>query len=65
MYFSFDPSAEKTCEDLLVLALQTDPDNAEALQSLASVRMSQQRPDDAKVFLEKVWNSWKDLENGE
>ncbi|EIM90916.1 TPR-like protein [Stereum hirsutum FP-91666 SS1] len=59
----FDPAAEKTCEDLLELALQTDPDNVEALQSLASVRMSQQRPDDAKSLLEKSWNSWKNLEN--
>ncbi|KAJ7601783.1 hypothetical protein DFH06DRAFT_1489156, partial [Mycena polygramma] len=44
----FDPAAEKTCEDLLASALQTDPGNAEALQALASVRMSQQRQDEAK-----------------
>ncbi|KAH6909077.1 hypothetical protein BKA70DRAFT_224470 [Coprinopsis sp. MPI-PUGE-AT-0042] len=59
----FEPDAEKTCEDLLNLALQTDPDNPEALQALASVRMSQQRPDDAKQILEKAWTSWKDLDN--
>jgi hypothetical protein len=59
---SFEPEAEKTCEDLLEVALRTDPDNSEALQSLASVRMSQQRPDDAKQILEKVWTKWKDLE---
>ncbi|KAI0775219.1 TPR-like protein [Trametes elegans] len=58
----FDPAAEKTCEDLLNLALQTDPGNTEALQTLASVRMSQQRPDDAKVFLEQAWTQWKDLD---
>ncbi|OBZ72192.1 hypothetical protein A0H81_07962 [Grifola frondosa] len=58
----FDPSAEKTCEDLLNLALQTDPGNSEALQALASVRMSQQRPDDAKACLEQAWTIWKDLE---
>ncbi|KAI0635934.1 hypothetical protein C8Q77DRAFT_1100465 [Trametes polyzona] len=58
----FDPAAEKTCEDLLNLALQTDPGNAEALQTLASVRMSQQRPDDAKVCLEQAWSQWKDLD---
>ncbi|PIL35578.1 hypothetical protein GSI_02306 [Ganoderma sinense ZZ0214-1] len=57
-----DPAAEKTCEDLLNLALQTDPGNAEALQALASVRMSQQRPDDAKVCLEQAWSQWKDLD---
>ncbi|TCD69341.1 hypothetical protein EIP91_007897 [Steccherinum ochraceum] len=58
----FDPAAEKTCEDLLNLALQTDPGNTEALQSLASVRLSQQRPDDAKQCLEQAWVSWKDLD---
>jgi tetratricopeptide (TPR) repeat protein len=58
----FDPVAEKTCEDLLNLALQTDAGNAEALQALASVRMSQQRPEEAKACLEKAWMSWKDLD---
>ncbi|KAJ3503618.1 hypothetical protein NMY22_g18188 [Coprinellus aureogranulatus] len=58
----FEPEAEKTCEDLLNLALQTDPNNPEALQALASVRMSQQRPDDAKQCLEQAWSVWKDLE---
>ncbi|TBU48851.1 TPR-like protein [Dichomitus squalens] len=57
-----DPAAEKTCEDLLNLALQTDPGNTEALQALASVRMSQQRPDEAKVCLEQAWSQWKDLD---
>lgn len=46
------------------LALQTDPGNTEALQSLASVRLSQQRPDDAKACLEQAWTQWKDLEPG-
>lgn len=59
---SFEPEAEKTCEDLLKLALQTDRNNPEALQTLASVRMSQQRPDDAKQILEQVWTRWKDLD---
>ncbi|EDR08558.1 uncharacterized protein LACBIDRAFT_297372 [Laccaria bicolor S238N-H82] len=58
----FEPEAEKTCEDLLTFALQTDPNNPEALQALASVRMSQQRPDDAKQCLEQAWTAWKDLE---
>jgi len=58
----FDPNVEKTCEDLLSLALQTDAGNPEALQALASVRMSQQRPDDAKACLEKAWSAWKDLD---
>ncbi|KAL0061914.1 hypothetical protein AAF712_011198 [Marasmius tenuissimus] len=58
----FAPEAEKTCEDLLSSALRIDPDNSEALQALASVRMSQQRPDEAKQCLEKAWSSWKDLD---
>ncbi|KAE9407824.1 TPR-like protein [Gymnopus androsaceus JB14] len=58
----FAPEAEKTCEDLLETALKVDPNNSEALQSLASVRMSQQRPDDAKSCLEKAWMAWKDLD---
>lgn len=64
METSFEPEAEKTCEDLLNLALQTDPNNPEALQALASVRMSQQRPDDAKQCLEQSWSAWKDLDTG-
>ncbi|TFK40383.1 hypothetical protein BDQ12DRAFT_697745 [Crucibulum laeve] len=58
----FEPEAEKTCEDLLTLALQTDLGNPEALQTLASVRMSQQRPDEAKQCLEQAWTAWKDLD---
>ncbi|KAI0649106.1 hypothetical protein C8Q79DRAFT_1109415 [Trametes meyenii] len=58
----FDPAAEKTCEELLNLALQTDPGNTEALQSFASVRMSQQRPEEAKAYLEQAWSQWKDLD---
>ncbi|KAI0033067.1 TPR-like protein [Vararia minispora EC-137] len=58
----FDPDAEKTCEALLVRSLETDPGNAEALQALASVRMSQQRPDDARALLGQAWGKWKDLE---
>ncbi|KAJ7593135.1 hypothetical protein C8J56DRAFT_1162084 [Mycena floridula] len=58
----FEPEAEQKCEELLNQALQLDPGNAEALQTLASVRMSQQRQDDAKECLEKSWTAWKDLE---
>ncbi|KAG6862547.1 hypothetical protein C0995_000095 [Termitomyces sp. Mi166 len=58
----FEPDADKTCENLIAQALQVDPNNPEALQTLASVRMSQQRPDDAKECLEKAWTAWKDLD---
>ncbi|VDC04773.1 unnamed protein product [Peniophora sp. CBMAI 1063] len=58
----FDPGAENTCEALLARALNVSPGNAEALQALASVRMSQSRPEDAKALLEQSWLSWKDLD---
>jgi thioredoxin-like negative regulator of GroEL len=61
---SFDPAAESNCEELLKSALQVDPENTEALQTLASVRMSQQRPDEAKEILQKASLSWKDLDPG-
>ena len=61
---SFDPGAEKTCERLIDLALETDENNVEALQTLASVRLSQGRPDEAREYLERAWNGWKDLDLG-
>jgi Tfp pilus assembly protein PilF len=64
IYTSFEPEAEKTCEELLTMALQTDPGHPEALQALASVRMSQQRPEEAKQCLEQAWTAWKDLDLG-
>ena len=64
IYPSFEPEAEKTCEELLTMALQTDPGHPEALQALASVRMSQERPEEAKQCLEQAWTAWKDLDLG-
>jgi hypothetical protein len=61
---SFDPEAETTCERLMNLALQVDENNVEALQSLASLRLSQQKPDQAKQCLERAWGGWKDLDLG-
>jgi tetratricopeptide (TPR) repeat protein len=58
------PEAEQTCQDLLEKAKQVDPENVEALQMLASVRMSQSRPDEARQCLETAWAQWKDLEIG-
>ena len=61
---SFEPEAEKVCEELLTLALQTAPGHPEAIQALASVRMSQERPEEAKQYLEQAWTAWKDLDPG-
>ncbi|KAG8902744.1 hypothetical protein FRB99_004169 [Tulasnella sp. 403] len=56
----FEPQAESQCEALLQLALEIDPQNPEGLQTLASVRISQQRPDDARALAEQSWALWKD-----
>ncbi|KIJ54713.1 hypothetical protein M422DRAFT_240793 [Sphaerobolus stellatus SS14] len=58
----FEPEAEQTCETLADLALKTDPTSSEALQTLASIRMSQKRSDEAQQCAERAWESWKDLD---
>ena len=47
IYPSFDPSASSTCDALLSRALEIDPRHLETLQTLASVRLSQEKPDEA------------------
>lgn len=61
---SFDPEAENTCERLINLALEVDGNSVEGLQTLASVRLSQQRTDEARQCLERAWSGWKDLDLG-
>ena len=62
---SFEPDAESKCESYLNQALEIDSTNPEIFQSLASVRLSQQRNEDAKVALEKSLNLWiNDYEPG-
>ncbi|KAG6373495.1 TPR-like protein [Boletus reticuloceps] len=48
---SVDPAASTTCDALLSHALQIDPQHLEALQTLASVRLSQEKPDEALLAL--------------
>ena len=57
-----EPEAEQQCDSLIRLALQTDPSNPEALQTLASIRMSQERTEEAKQYAEQSWALWKDLD---
>jgi len=59
-----EDEAEINCESLLSLALQADPRNSEVLQSIASVRISQQRPEEARTYVEQAWGLWKDLPSG-
>ncbi|KAG1843804.1 hypothetical protein DFJ58DRAFT_717728 [Suillus subalutaceus] len=47
----FDPAASSTCDSLLADALQIDPHNLEALQCLASVRLSQEKTEEALAAL--------------
>jgi hypothetical protein len=63
-FYSMEEDAENNCETLLNLALQADPENSEVLQSIASVRMSQQRPEEARTYVEQAWGLWKDLSTG-
>ncbi|KAI5808701.1 hypothetical protein DFH27DRAFT_540694 [Peziza echinospora] len=56
-----EPNAEEMCEKLVTEALFAVPDSAEALQTLASVRISQSRPEDAQAALTRSYGLWKDL----
>ncbi|CAI2168923.1 1459_t:CDS:2 [Funneliformis geosporum] len=60
----FEEDAEQKCEEYLSKSLEIDPSNPEVYQLLASVRLSQQRNDDAKINLEKSLNLWINLDPG-
>ncbi|KAH7884753.1 hypothetical protein F5I97DRAFT_1891871 [Phlebopus sp. FC_14] len=47
----FDLAASNTCDTLVSQALQIDPQNLEALQTLASIRLSQEKPEEALIAL--------------
>lgn len=54
--------AESRCEKYVTEALLACPDSPEALQTLASIRISQIRLDDASAALSRSYKIWKDLE---
>ncbi|KAI5481447.1 TPR domain containing protein [Pseudohyphozyma bogoriensis] len=56
-----DPEAEQNCEKHLASAAAVDPSDPEVYQTLASVRLSQQRPEDAKEAAMKGWSFWRKL----
>ncbi|RIA79231.1 hypothetical protein C1645_683672, partial [Glomus cerebriforme] len=60
----FEEDAEQKCEEYLNKALELDSLNPEVYQLLASVRLSQQRNDDAKIALEKSLDLWINLDPG-
>lgn len=50
-----EPEAETKCNELIDFSLKLDAKNPEALSLLASIRISQQRNDEAKDSLMKSW----------
>lgn len=60
---SWEENAEASCERLVTEAVAVCPEDLSSgvLQTLASVRISQQRLDDARQALNKSMQIWKDL----
>ncbi|KAJ3417358.1 hypothetical protein HDV05_004823 [Chytridiales sp. JEL 0842] len=55
---SDEPEAESNCESYVYRGLEIDPTNPELHQTLASVRLSQCRPQEAKVAIEQSLSLW-------
>lgn len=58
----FEDDAENKCESYLSQAIDLDPHNPEVLQALASVRLSQNRKEDAQECLTKSFEMWYNQE---
>ncbi|GME31395.1 Sterol regulatory element-binding protein cleavage-activating protein [Neofusicoccum parvum] len=58
---SWEEDAEARCEALITEALLVHPNNPESLQTLASVRISQLKHDEARNALKMSMELWKDL----
>ncbi|KAF2019110.1 TPR-like protein [Aaosphaeria arxii CBS 175.79] len=59
---SWEDEAEARCEAAVTEALFVAPESAEPLQTLASIRISQSRIDDAKAALKRSMELWKELD---
>ncbi|KAF2145818.1 uncharacterized protein K452DRAFT_295381 [Aplosporella prunicola CBS 121167] len=59
---SWEEDAEQRCEALITEALLIAPNVPESLQTLASVRISQLKHDEARTALKMSMDLWKDLE---
>ncbi|KAF2856075.1 TPR-like protein [Plenodomus tracheiphilus IPT5] len=59
---SWEEDAEARCDAAVTEALLVAPNNPEPLQTLASVRISQLRHDEAKSALTKSMELWKELD---
>lgn len=58
---SLEPDAEVKCEALVTEALIVSPESSSVLQTLASVRISQLRVEDARAALSRSLELWEDL----
>ncbi|KAK7206424.1 hypothetical protein BZA70DRAFT_276558, partial [Myxozyma melibiosi] len=50
-----EPEAESTCDALITESLMIDANHPESYSTLASIRLSQQRPDDARIAVQRSW----------
>ncbi|KAL8823796.1 MAG: hypothetical protein Q9170_008317 [Blastenia crenularia] len=61
---SWESNAESRCESLITEAMLVAPDSPEALQTLANIRISQTRIEEARKALADSIEIWKDLPAG-
>jgi tetratricopeptide (TPR) repeat protein len=59
---SWEEDAEARCDAAVTEALLFAPENPEPLQTLASIRISQLKPEEAKSALNRSMDLWKDLD---
>lgn len=59
----FESNAESMCQHVLTEALKYDPNSAEALQVMASFKISQQNNPEALQFLERSYEIWRKLDD--
>lgn len=59
---SWEEDAEQRCEALITEAMMIAPNSPETWQTVANVRISQEKTDDAKEALKRSLDLWKDLE---
>lgn len=57
-----EPAAEQNCSDLISRAVSLAPLDAEVQLTLASIRMSQSRVDEAKQVVEGVYERMREME---
>jgi tetratricopeptide (TPR) repeat protein len=57
-----DENAEEQCNKVMDEALAVGPDSPETLQTAASVRISQLKLDEARLYLKRSLELWKDLD---